>query len=255
VRESSLEALGNEFPNAIPEALRRATLWTVALDQAVRGRGGVAKEVRGLERVTYGFVEGRSGIHLAAILYVRFWALAQAAPLFIKVQGNEFPLVIRPMFRDRSRSGGLMFSNGVPTSRVRLGSGAGILTAAHVVAKDGDRSSLREGDLVSCTASDSAAPGQRRVVRVDSIMDAAVIDDGTADPSDRVVQANPFVGYFPIEIRSPDGEVVSGAIVETEVAQGVVPGAPGQRPSEPAVVLTTITGEPGWSGSMVWDAS
>ena len=86
-------------------------------------------------------------------------------------------------------------------------------------------------------------------------MDAAVVEDGAPRANARTVHAYPFAGYFPIEIHSPQGAVVHGHVVEMEVPQGVIPGAPGQLPSDAAVLLIDITGAPGWSGSMVWEAT
>jgi hypothetical protein len=86
-------------------------------------------------------------------------------------------------------------------------------------------------------------------------MDAAVVEDDPPAPDARRLHAYPFAGYFPVELRSPEGQVVAGHVVEMEVPQGVVPGAPGQPPSDPAVLLIDVAGRPGWSGSMVWEAT
>jgi hypothetical protein len=141
------------------------------------------------------------------------------------------------------------------TSSVRLGGETGILTAAHVAARGGDKRSLRENDTVRFPQPGEQAPVERRVLRADPIMDAAVVEDGSPGPGARGVHAYPFAGYFPIEMRSPEGSIVAGHVVEMEVPQGVVPGAPGQPPSDPAVLLIDVTGQPGWSGSMVWEAT
>ncbi|MCW3037060.1 MAG: conserved repeat domain protein [Actinobacteria bacterium] len=242
-----------------PEPFRHAALWMLALNDAVRRRGGIGRRLRGVRKVTIGFVEAGGQVRLAAIFYVRLPALPQAAPLFVTVDGQQFPVVVRPMYKDRPRRvplrTRLRLDTGMVTSSVRLGGETGILTAAHVAARGGDKRSLRENDTVRFPQPGEQAPVERRVLRADPIMDAAVVEDGSPAPGARGVHAYPFAGYFPIEMRSPEGSVVAGHVVEMEVPQGVVPGAPGQPPSDPAVLLIDVTGQPGWSGSMVWEAT
>ncbi|HMC09551.1 MAG TPA: hypothetical protein VKL22_09560 [Actinomycetota bacterium] len=242
-----------------PEPFRHAALWTLALNDAIRRRGGIGRRLLGVRKTTIGFVEAGGRVRLAAIFYVRLPALAQAAPLFVTVDGQRFPVVIRPMFKDRPLRAPsktrLHLDTGMVTCRVRLGGKAGILTAAHVAARDGDKRSLRENDTVSFSEPGEQAPLPHRVLRADPIMDAAVVEEESPAPEAHGVHAYPFVGYFPIEMRSPEGSVVGGHVVEMEVPQGVVPGAPGQSPSDPAVLLIDVTGQPGWSGSMVWEAT
>ena len=90
----------------LPEELKRAWQWTLALDAAVKAE--IVPRIRRIRALTYGFVKGESTIQLAAIFYVGF-SLSQAAPLFVEVAGQKFPVVIRPPSKDINEHADVVF--------------------------------------------------------------------------------------------------------------------------------------------------
>lgn len=245
-----LEGRYRYFPDKdIPEVFARAWLWTLALHDAVTSKD-IGPRLKGVRKATYGFVQSMEGVRLAAIFYVGRSALMQAAPLFIKVDGYHFPIVIRPKFKDLPSH--LDFQRGVVTCRARLDGSVGVLTAAHVAAENGDKSSIRRNAQIACVGPDPTPGCQHRVLAADPTMDAVIVEDGVSRADDRVIRATPVAGFFPIEVRSPAG-TVPGWIVEISLPQGVVPGQRGRAPNSPALLLSDIRGEPGWSGSMVYE--
>ena len=137
------------------------------------------------------------------------------------------------------------------TCRGRLAKKVGSLTAAHVAAIDGNRFHIHTGDKVACSKPESSPPCEYRVLAADPVMDAALVEDGTAQTHDQVVRAFPYAGYLPLEIASPAGRVPA-RVIEMAIPQGVVIGNPGETPRSPALLLSDIPGCPGWSGSMVY---
>jgi hypothetical protein len=188
---------------------------------------------------------------LAAIFYVSYRSLIQAAPLFVEVGQYRFPIVIRPRFKDRSWQSHLGFDRGMVTCRGRLGKKVGALTAAHVAAIDGDRNHIHTGDRVACATPQPSPSCEHEVLAADGVMDAALVEDGMAQTKDEVMRAFPYAGYLPLEIASPGGRVPA-RVVEMAIPQGVVIGTPGEIPRSPALLLSNIPGYPGWSGSMVY---
>ena len=145
------------------------------------------------------------------------------------------------------------FSHGEVTCHARLGNEYGVLTAAHVIAGGDDelKYSLRANDTVSCSKATSSSPCGHRILAIDPVMDAALVKAETGpDEPEKKVQAMEYVGFLPIRIKTPRGTFDS-MICETEVPQGIIPGSPGKRPSDPALLFSVASGTPGWSGSMV----
>jgi hypothetical protein len=235
----------------IPPELDRAWLWTLALHEQT---WKVARRMKGVKSRTYGFVQAKDGVQLAAIFYVGYLALTQAAPLFVTVGERRFPVVIRPRFRDLPWRSHLRFDRGEVTCRGRLGTKVGVLSAAHVVSPTGDKFSVHAEDRVTCPGTGSPSACLHQILAADAIMDAALVEDGVPSPSDQVVRAMPVPGYFPLQIRSPIGPVPA-RVIEMAVSQGVVPGQLGAVPGSPALLLSDVPGEPGWSGSMVFETT
>jgi hypothetical protein len=208
------------------------------------------RKIRGVQERACGFVESGSEVSLAAIFYVRRLALAQAAHLWLSVDGQSFPIVLRPPARDLLATGGLGFSRGMATGRARLARKLGTLTAAHVAASNGARDGVRAGEQIGCPDCEAESP-RHLVLQASDVMDAALVEDGDATGTETVVRATGEPGYFPVEMLDPHGNLVTGVVTEVPLPEGVVPGTPGSDPTSPAMLMLSFAGEEGWSGGMV----
>jgi hypothetical protein len=235
-----------------------AWLWTLALDAAVRSE--IRPLIKNVKAATYGFVESHSGTQLAAIFYVGAPALAQAAPLFVTLGNQKFPVVIRPSPKHIKMHANVGFDDGQVTCAARIGDDYGVLTAAHVVGgrRHGrlrrDMLTVAEGDLVRCSKSMSSSNCEHKIIAMDGIMDAALIAADIEPEEYEVasVRGKPF--WDDIIIHSPEGEVTL-PVIEQYVIQGVIPvGARDEGPPRPALLFCKDVGAPGWSGSLADDA-
>lgn len=232
----------------LPAPLERAYIWVAALSRAITS-GESAPRIRGVVRTAIGFIPQGRGVRLAAIFYVRPLALLQAAPMTMDVDGEEFPIVLRrpPQYIDSYAT--LGFPNGIATCDARLDGRWGVLTAAHVVAEDGDKFSVAAGDEITCS-NGNVEPIKRTVLAADPIMDAALVDgEQPAEPYD-TVRAFPFCGFLPVRVCLPAG-YVDTYVTEIPLPEGVIRGEYGKRPTQPAELLITASGQHGWSGAMV----
>jgi hypothetical protein len=237
----------------LPRELVDAGLWTVALDAAANEQ---LSDLRGLQAISYGFVCARKrlradkpSVQLGIICYVKRWGLTQKAPLFLEVGGATFPVVLRPIPRDIPAAGA-RFDRGVTTCRARLFGRPCVLTAAHIFDEKDDPFGVHEGDIVSCVDESSLASCTRQVLAADGVMEAALVDDPRDDSTDSLTPAFRIPGFLPIEIQTAQG-TVEARIVEVSIPGGAIPGKRGRTPSSPALLLTDVPGEHGWSGSMV----
>jgi len=237
----------------LPPLLQRTWLWTIALHRQV-AETRLNRRIRGIREMSYGFVGSGKKVSLAVIFYVRRAALIQAPPLWLEVGSHKFPIVLRPPYEDSPTSKPLSFPQGLATARARLGKKLGTLTAAHVVSPDGNRTSVAKGQSVKCFQVDTGEC-QRPIISADPVMDAALIEDGTASGNEPTIRANPFPGCLPVEMYSPDGQLVTGWVTEVPIPEGVVPGQYGKTPTSPAMLPLTFNGENGWSGGMVWETT
>jgi hypothetical protein len=210
----------------LPDELKRAGQWTLALDAVVKAE--IEPRIKRMRALTYGFVQGESAIQLAAIFYVGIPALSQAAPLFVEVADQKFPVVIRPPFKDINEHADVSFSHGKVTCHACLGSEYGVLTAAHVVAGRDDelKYSLRANDTVRCSKETLSSPCEHRILAIDPVMDAALVT-AEVGSKPKAVQAMEYVGFFPIRIETPGGPLDS-MIIEQEVHKGSFQEAPGR---------------------------
>jgi hypothetical protein len=234
------------------EELDQAWRWTLALDAVVRAE--ILPRIKSVKTQTYGFVESHSAVRLAAIFYVRKSALFQAAPLFVEVGGKKFPVVIRPQAKDINTHTDMGFSNGQVTCAARLGNDYGVLTAAHVVGGSFKRGKMTvaQDDHVACRRAGPSSGCTHRVLAIDPIMDAVLIEAEIVPADYDVAKSEDEPGFNSIVIDSPLGPV-SSKIIELEIPQGVIPvgAAPGDSPAAPALVFCQEPGARGWSGSMV----
>ena len=238
-----------EFDLDMPTEIRRAQLWTLLIAEAIN-KAVKEKAVRGVEEIACGFVRDAKGsTSLAAIFYVRTAALAQAAPLHIIVDEESFPVVLRPPAREILMNGLLGFPRGMSTAGARLGHTTGTLTAAHVVAKDGKSDGVSEGEKITCLTCPNCV--EHSVVKASAIMDAVLIETGASTGDERTVRATPVAGYFPVEMRDPQGNLTSGWVTEIPLPEGVIPGTPGSPPTSPAMLMLSFAGDHGWSGGLV----
>jgi hypothetical protein len=244
-RENLELAHDADLPLSEPGPL--ATAWAARIALAVE-RLGLDSIVTGVHSVGYGFVAHRQQIGFGLVCYVRRPALVQAAPLAIDVDGVQVPVVLRPIPRDVDLAGGLRFPDGQAAGSARIGTDLGTLTAAHVVAPNGQSDGIAEGQSVLCC--EPACPGHL-VLRADPVMDAALIEMAASDRAPKRLRVMPVAGYFPVELISPTGQPVPAWITEVGFPQGVIPGSRGKRPTSPALLLLSASGAHGWSGSLV----
>lgn len=181
----TLDELGEMID--LPRVVARAWLWTVALHRAVF-QSGLVRRIRGLRETSLGFVASGGDVRLACIFYVQRSALAQAAPLWVRVDGARFPVVLRPVAKDVPARSAWSFPRGVATCTARLQSWTGVLTAAHVVAPNGDKHRLRQGDSVDCIDVNGATR-RETVLAADAVMDAALVKIGVATGQEMVLPA------------------------------------------------------------------
>lgn len=234
----------------LPPLLERARLWSIALHREVLA-SGLERQIRGVKQIGYGFVANGPKISLAVIFYVHRIALLQAAPLWLRVEGAQFPIVLRPPYSDLPTSSRYSFADGLATGRARLRDRIGTLTAAHVVAQAGDKHKLTTGDMAQCITKEAGVECKQKILAVDPMMDAALIDNEEASGLEQTVLSYPYPGYIPIEVSGPNGQVSSGWVVEVPLPQGVVPGTLGKPASAPAQLLLDIQATDGWSGGLV----
>jgi hypothetical protein len=236
----------------LPSHVERAALWTVALGQvaASRQRGS---RVLGATRSAVGLVTDGNDLRLALIFYVRRLALLQAAPLTVKVDGECFPVVLRPPPVRRPKLLPTLIQAGAAgmiTCWAAVAGGRGFLTAAHVAAGLEKRYRLQQGDYVDCQVPGDGPPERKKVLAACGVMDAAIIEDDSA-PTGPTVPINPIAGNFGVMLSTPQGATVYSTVVEVSPPQGVVRGQLGKTPNAPAELLITEPGEPGWSGALV----
>jgi len=247
---ADIAAFHDANPNISAE-LESAWLWTLALDAVVESE--VRPQIKGIKAITYGFVQSGSTVRLAVIFYVRVRALVQAAPLFIAIGENKFPIVIRPPFVDLSAHADVKFRFGEITCDARIGNDYGILTAAHVVAKENKNlnPSIRAQDMVTCSRAGTSSACEHRVLATDTVMDATLVNAEVARENPKIIQAMKYVGHFPITIETPKGPIDSIICEVGGVPQGIIPGTRGKIPAAPALLFSVTAGKHGWSGAMV----
>ncbi|MEV4049898.1 DUF2235 domain-containing protein [Amycolatopsis sp. NPDC049688] len=233
----------------LTEELERAALWTAALCRAVKTQTRVSGKVRS----AIGLVTDGTEIRLGVVFYVRRLALLQAAPLSIRVEGQEFPVVLRPPPVLSDAAGPVVAGEkGMITCRVRIPGGRGLLTAAHVAGGRVNRYRLQAGDKVDFCAADQdpATASRRKVLASCGVMDAAIVEDTATEPV-QVVPITGVVGFFPVRLTTPEGGTVVADVIEAQISEGVIRGSFGMTPNVPAEVLITASGRGGWSGSLV----
>jgi hypothetical protein len=104
---------------------------------------------------------------------------------------------------------------------------------------------------VECSRTDSPSACEHRIIAIDRVMDAALIEADLKKDDFEVARSTATVGFFEVSINRPRGRVDS-RICEVEVPQGVIPiGAAGKGPSAAASLFCIEAGAPGWSGSLV----
>jgi hypothetical protein len=231
---------------AASELSMRATAWAARIAEEV-DRVGLASIASQVESVACGFVTDGRRLGFGLVCYVSRLGLTQAAPWTLEVDDERFPVVLRPVPADID-SGALTFPGGLATGSAQLGGELGTLTAAHVVAPDGDRMRVAQGDKVQCCV---AGCPSHVVLRADPVMDAVLVGTGPASGLERVIRTMPVPGYFPVEMRSPSGQLVAGWVTEVPLPEGVVPGSRGRAPTSPAMLTLSFAGEHGWSGGLV----
>jgi hypothetical protein len=123
-----------------------------------------------------------------------------------------------------------------------------------VVAPDGKRGLVAKGKPTKCFHIDTGEC-QKLIIAADPVMDAALVEDGTANGVEPTIRANPFPGCFPVEMYSPEGQLITGWVTEVPIPEGVVPGQYGKTPTSPAMLPLTFSGQDGWSGGMVWETT
>ena len=239
--QSALVELPSDHPSA------RAEAWAAAIADEVAAVG-VDNLVIQVRALACGFVSAGRRTRLALICYVTRRGLVQPARLAIRVQGETFPIVLRPLPRDQVACGDDGFLNGQVTARARLDEHVGMLTAAHVLAADGQSTGVAAGERVDCQ--DPGCPSHL-VARADPVMDAAFVVDGPATGHESLTRATATAGYFPVEVRTPDGQLAPGRVVEIPLPEGLIPGTFGKPALAAARLYITLTGEPGWSGGLV----
>lgn len=245
--ERNNEALNRVLSEVdLPPLQRRAWMWTLALDDAVR-RSELRQRIHGVREASYGLVADGQAVSLAVIFYVSRSRLMQAAPLSVLVEGVPFPVVLRALPTD-VEAGAPWVDGGRVTCRALLQGRSGTLTAAHVLGGD---NSIRPGDRVPGVCCGSACIADHHVLTVDPIMDAVLVEDCVFSDAGTTVSPTPVPGWFPIEMESPTGHAVPGHVIEVSIPEGVIPGELGNTPSSPALVLVDVVGAPGWSGTMV----
>jgi hypothetical protein len=170
------------------------------------------------------------------------------------VGSRRFPVVIRPPARDIKAHADVKFEAGRVTCTARIGSDYGVLTAAHVVGgrlRHG-RFTIAQHDQVACSTAGSSPGCTHRVLAVDPIMDAVLIEADVAPDDYGVVESWDEPGYNTIIIESPAGQVTSRIVEIPQKGLIQVGAAPGDSPANAAFVYCIEPGAPGWSGSMVF---
>jgi hypothetical protein len=223
----------------------------LALDAVVKTE--ILPHIKNVKDVMYGFVQAESATQLAAIFYVSIPGLTQAAPLFVEVGGQRFPVVIRPRAREINAHANVTFNTGQVTCAARMGNDYGVLTAAHVVGgkfRHG-KFTVAQYDLIACSRANSSSDCSHRVLAVDPIMDAVLIE-AEIEPADYdVVKSWSEPGFNTIIIESPLGPVPTRITQVPE--RGLIPTVtdPEDSPRKAAYVYCIESGTDGWSGSMV----
>jgi hypothetical protein len=243
------------------EDLQQAFLWTVALETAA-SRLELQRSVPGYEFETYGFVQSPDlGTRLALIIYVAPDAPEpNNAPTSIKVDGHDFPVVVRSA-RAAYHKLEMPMSGSAACRTIHVSPGdstkyRGFLTAAHAVAQDGDRENVNVGDTVITV--DSRGNQQMRVIlEVSSVMDAALVacDAGEWTNSDSW-EISRVAGYKPIQFECRYTNTPPrnrGDIVELSALRGQVPGRYGSTPRFPCYLFSNVYGVQGDSGGLITD--
>jgi hypothetical protein len=243
------------------EDLQLAFLWTVAIETAA-SRLDLHRSVPGYQFETYGFVQSPElGTKLALIIYVSPVSQPKNVPAFIKVDGHDFPIVVRSARAvyhgvEMPASG----SAACRTMHVSPGDSTkyrGFLTAAHAVAHDRNRETVRAGDSVVTV--DSHGNKQLRVIlEVSSVMDAALVACEAGEwTNSQAWEISRVVGYKPIqfECRYTNAPPTNrGNIVEVRgPLRGRIPGQYGSAPQAACHLLSNIYGRPGDSGGLIID--
>ena len=229
------------------DTLARATAWGAAIAAADdTGRDLLRWGVL----TTYGFARVRGRVRLAVIRYLPpRMALKPRKTQPVMVDGESFPIVLRPLVvrhHDGRGADGSAAGTCWVTFAADDGPRRGILTANHAIKPAG----RAPGTSVSIAALRGEPPGKLHANS--PVMDAAIVDVTEANGS-RPWPVSPVVGYKPVRLLGSDGPVDTDVVEFTGVIGGTVPGAPGQEPIAPVVLVLGRRLHRGDSGCLVLD--
>jgi hypothetical protein len=254
-QEPSIDLIQKEFvawahdSGPTPE-LRRANLWSAALETHLRNAGN-KRQPSGTAITTFGFFWTPGGVRLGVIHYLDPSVAFEASkPKPIEMMGWTFPVMIRPWLPTQHAGprhlDGNCWVKFVDDSGVRQ---LGILTARHALIPGGTKSRAAvRFDVLRPT------PPRGRVYRLSEKMDAALItiDKGQWDGK-AAVQHSRVVGYKPIRLITGHGTVDADIVEHQGFAFASVPGEPGKEPLNAVHMFFNKSGEQGDSGCLVLD--